>query len=206
MQTLLALLATLMAAPSDNPNPWRHSNTTDNVRVYVRDVPDSAVREVKSTSLIPAKPERVFEVLLDLDNYVHFMPYVEEARRLEKIDEHSFYGYQRLNPPLVSRRDYTLRYTVSADPENNHYRLSWDEAPDKGPQPIRGVVRLEICQGWWSLEADNGGKATRATYWLYTHPGGSIPAWIANRANTSSLPELHRALRERSLNPNWTND
>lgn len=204
--TLCVVTTALVLTAPPNPNKWEHTNTTDGVQVFVRDVPGSDVREVKSISVVPAPPARVFAVVMELDNYVRFMPYVQEARIIKRIDDNSFYGYQKLDPPMVSERDYTLRYTTIKDPANNYYRLSWDEANDKGPAKKDGVVRLEICKGWWSLEPEQGGQATRATYWLYTDPGGSIPSWIANKANTSSLPDLHSAIRKRSLNPTWTRD
>ena len=55
-----------------------------------------------------------------------------------------------------------------------------------------------VNEGSWTLEALDGGRRTRATYYLYTDPGGSIPKWIANKANTMALPDLFEAIRKRA--------
>ena len=52
---------------------------------------------------------------------------------------------------------------------------------------------------------DEDGR-THLTYWLYTDPGGSIPNWIANKANTISLPDVMRAIAKRAEDPTWKDD
>jgi len=51
------------------------------------------------------------------------------------------------------------------------------------------------------MEPLDGGKRTRATYALFTDPGGSIPSFIANKANTTALPDLFAAVRKLSAAP-----
>ena len=68
----------------------------------------------------------------------------------------------------------------------------------EGPAESDKAVRLKVNDGSWTLEPLDGGKRTRATYYLYTDPGGSIPSWIANKANTMALPDLFEAIRKRA--------
>ena len=75
---------------------------------------------------------------------------------------------------------------------------------------VRAKTRwLALDQGLRSLKAEgkiadftleplDGGTRTRATYTLCADPGGSIPAFIANSANSSALPELFAAVRRRA--------
>jgi len=60
------------------------------------------------------------------------------------------------------------------------------------------VVRLKIVTGSWTLEPIDGGKRTLATYQVLTDPGGRIPAFISNKANTTCLPELFARVRKRA--------
>jgi len=68
-----------------------------------------------------------------------------------------------------------------------------------------GVVRISTCEGYWSLERLSP-ASTRVIYWLYTDPGGSIPAWIANKANKTSVPDLMRAVPRALAQPEWQRD
>jgi hypothetical protein len=55
-------------------------------------------------------------------------------------------------------------------------------------------------KGNWTIEKLTDTQ-TRITYYLYTDPGGSIPNWIANKANKQSVPDLLDAVRKRAANP-----
>jgi hypothetical protein len=204
-RTLLLVALTLpLIAAKPNPNPWEKMNEeSDGIVIFARDVPNSGIKEVKAEILIDAPPARVWKVLLDSDHFIDFMPYVEEVKTVARDSASIWYLYQRLSPPLVSRRDYTLLHESTVDEANGIYVLQWRPANQKGPPPVDGVVRIDICEGSYTLEGVESGKKTHITYWLYTDPGGSIPRWIANKANTSSLPDLLRAIRNRTANPTW---
>ncbi len=61
---------------------------------------------------------------------------------------------------------------------------------------------MTVCDGTWTVER-LGSQSTRLEYWLYTDPGGSIPTWIANKANNTSVPDLLDAVRKRAHDPQW---
>ena len=61
-----------------------------------------------------------------------------------------------------------------------------------------GVVRVKLDTGSWLLEPREGGKKTFVTYYLHTDPGGSLPAWVADKANKSSMPDVMRAVRKQA--------
>jgi len=207
MLTLIkpALVVLLVAVPN-NPNPWDEVKNDDGIRVFARDVPGSSIREVKVETVIYAPAERIWAVVNDQPHYVEFMPYVIEVKVLpEDAGPNARYEYHLIDPPLIDRRDYTLKATFEANPVEGRFRRSWSAANDKGPGLNGGVVRVSICEGYWQLERLND-SATRVTYWLYTDPGGAIPSWMANKANTTSVPNMIRAVRNRSLNPGWRRD
>ena len=207
MLTLVeAVLAVLVSVVPNNPNPWDEVKNSDGIRLLVRDVPGSNIREVKVETVMDAPAEAIWAVVTDQPHYVEFMPYVVEVKVLP-IDAgpNARYEYHYINPPLVDRRDYTLKATFEVNAAEGKYRRTWSAANDKGPGIRDGVVRLSICDGYWQIERLTD-KTARVTYWIYTDPGGAIPAWMANKANTTSLPKMIQAVRNRSLNPTWRRD
>jgi hypothetical protein len=193
-------------APPPAESAWEQVANDDGVEVWARSVPNSPIREVKAVRIIETDAKTVWEVIADIPHYTEFMPYVLEARTVAKNAGQSF-DYFRINPPIVNERDYTLRTTVEEHPEQQRFVRRWSIANHQGPPPRSGTVRLQICDGSWTVEgldsATRPTKRARVTYWLYTDPAGSIPSWLANRANKQSLPDLLNAISHRSLNPNW---
>lgn len=194
----VALLAATVAGADE---PWLDAGGSHDTRVWYRDLPLADAREIKAETTIAATPERVWEVLSDIEHYPEFMPYLVEIRRLESADG-SYVLYERVEPPLISARDYTLRLTLQEDAKARVFRRSWSLANDLGPAIKDGTVRVTVNEGAYDLRADAAGGA-RLTYTLRTNPGGSIPLWIARRASTSSVPDLLDAIRHRALDPAW---
>jgi hypothetical protein len=126
------------------------------------------------------------------------MPYVESTKKVGMESEKVFYVYSQLAPPFIDKRDYTIR--VSDDSEwkdgQGFLKSSWTLAPpDKGPPPKKDVVRVAVNDGYWKLEPTDGGKKTRGTYYLFTDPGGGLPRWIVNTANSGAVPDVFKSIR-----------
>lgn len=182
---------------------WSRVSERDGIEVHARSVHGSDVKEVQATTVIDAPPARVFEVLLDWKRFVEFMPYIVEVREVARESPTLWYLYQRISPPLVNERDYTLRHQSVEDPQRGHYELRWDAANDRGPAAREGTVRIELCTGSYVVQGLDSGARTQLTYQLYTDPGGALPTWIANIANRQSVPALLQAIAHRSKDPGW---
>ena len=161
--------------------------------VWVREKTGTDVREVRAVGEVDAPPERVYDVLTDFEHYAEFMPYLEDSKVIRRTQD-VVVTWAIMNAPMVSRRDWVVQ--VKLDPEHKT-GTSWTVSKE-GPGASDRAVRLTVNEGSWKLEPLDGGKRTRATYYLFTDPGGSIPTWIANKANTSALPDLFEAIRKRS--------
>jgi hypothetical protein len=182
---------------------WKLVSDDDGIAVYSRPISNSPVKELRATTEILATPERVFAVLLDSDRFVEFMPYIVEVRTVARDSPSVWYLYQRISPPIVSERDYTLRHESVEDPQNGRYELRWEIANERGPRMRDRVVRVEICTGAYIVESIDGGARSRLTYELHTDPGGTLPKWLADRANRVSVPALLRAVRGRAVDSNY---
>ncbi len=202
-----ALLLTTPVVATAGESPWElAAETDDHVTVYNREVPGGkGIAEVKAELIINQPIEKVWKAATDHLRFVEYMPYIEVTKDVGKGPNGSIYVYYRIDPPLVSKREYTLKLWSEIDEAKGVWIRRWNLADDKGPPPNDDWVHLSVSKGYWRLEK-LGSRSTLAVYWVYTDPGGSIPLWIANKANTSSLPDVMRAVRNRAADPKWRRD
>lgn len=183
---------------------WELAADSDGVKVYGRKKGDSEVREMKAIGLIDAPAADVWKAVRDYDNYPKTMPYVEDGKVLsreggDKGDKVTVL-YSKINTPLVDRRDYIIRLVdESAWQEGKGFmKVTWtvvNDMDDKVPVP-KDVVRVRINEGYWLLEPRDDGKKTFATYYVYTSPGGALPNFIINKANTIAVPKVFESIKK----------
>ena len=206
---LLSLLSGRLNAAADATadhviaTEWKEEANKDGLIIYSRTREGSSVKEFKSVGMIDAPASSVYAVLSDVEAYPSFMPYTLECRVLKRTGDCTV-AYQRLELPMVSDRDYTLRSEHSKTPGQNGsiYRIQWEPANDLGPAAKPGVQRVKVCEGGWLIEPDGEG-ATRATYSIYTDSGGAIPAMIANRGSLMAIRKVFAAVRKEVLEPKY---
>lgn len=177
---------------------WKQAAQEDGVTVYTREKAGSGVAEIKAVGLIDGTPEVAWKVLRDYENYKTTMPYTEVSQVVATEGGGKvIHFYSVINAPFVSRRDYVLRMVDESDWKDGkgYLKVSWTPS-DKGPAPRPEFVRTPINEGHWKLEPREGGARTFATYYLFTDPGGSIPTWIVNRANSTAVPNIFVKLRQ----------
>jgi uncharacterized membrane protein len=194
---LLALHLLAAAPPESSSAGWQQLTVVDGVTVLSRPHTGSEVAEVRAVALLDAPPEAVWRVVRDYENQPRTMPYVEVARVLASEEGGKrILLYNVINAPLADRRDVVVRITDESQwDEGRGYLLARWTVSEGGPPPVKGIVRVRVNDGSWLLEPRDGGRRTQVTYSLYTDPGGSLPRWVVNRANRSSLPEVLRSLR-----------
>lgn len=176
---------------------WKEAHRTEDYVIFTQEDAASGARKVLAITDLPQPPETVFDIITDFANYNRFMPYVKECRVLEQTDADHLTCYQLISPPVVSERDYVIQLTLTRGPANNGvWKSEWTCKPEAAPERS-GIVRVRLNNGSWTLVPGPGGKGTRATYALHTSPGGSIPAFIANKSNTQAIPALFKAVKER---------
>lgn len=197
----LVFLVPVAALAIDAKNPgdgWAEANREDEFVIFTKDDAKAGARALIAITEIDAAPDVVFSVVGDFVNYPKFMPYIQESKVIEQKSELELVAYARLDPPLVDERDYYIEVKRTPGPQNGGvWKSAWTAVPEKGPERA-DVVRVKLNTGSWVIEPLDGGKRSRVTYNLLTHPGGSIPNWIANKSNTVAIPDLFKAVRKRS--------
>lgn len=197
---IVILLGTVAAFAEDTGSgQWKKiGETRDGIVIQSRMMAGSRVHELMANCVMDASPRHVWQAVLDKETYKDSSKYVKIDRVFRTDNEDIWYNYQLLEAPLLNRRDYTLRYESRRDPARMQYRLVWRAVSDVGPAPEKGVVRLSVCDGSFIIEPLEGGAKSSITYWVCVDPGGQVPAWAANMANRSSLPDFLRIVRKQS--------
>ena len=192
------------ARSTDPADGWAQETAGKDVAIHSRPRPGTGVKEFRAVGTIDAAPAAVFAVLDDSEAYPTFMPYTSECRVLKR-DKDIVLAYQRLDLPVVSDRDYTLRskHQRWIGPDGPIYWIRWEPANDQGPAEKPGVLRVNVCEGGWLLEpAETGG--TRAIYTIYTDSGGTIPPMLANNGSRVAIRKVFDAIRKQVKDPKYS--
>ena len=185
-------------------NGWKLAAVREkNVAIYSRLRAGSPLKEFKAVGPIDAPTYAVSAVIDDFQNYPKFMPFTTECRLVRREGD-SIVGYQRISPKICADRDYTLRVWKKSWPVSGGlaFMSQWSTANELGPPEMKGVVRVKVCDGKWLLEPD-GTTKTRATYSVYTDPGGVLPSFIANHASLTGIGRLFAAIRKQVRDPKY---
>lgn len=176
---------------------WQVVGRRDGVVVYQRPRAHSPHPEVLAVGTIDVEPWVAKNAVDDVEGT--FMPYLVEAQVLKR-DERGLLIYNRVSPPLVTDRDYSIRFFDQSYTSGGVtvWIARWRAANDEGPPKRSGVVRVHETEGYWRFEPVDGGKRTRASYFVYTNPGGSVPAPLSAWGSTTMLPDVVNALGARA--------
>lgn len=180
---------------------WEQERLTDDgIAIYSRTSAGTTVREVKAQMAIAAPAKTVFEAARDPATFKSTTKkYVEKNLFYYVSDPNIWYNYQRLNLPVIAKRDYCLRYEKVTNPEKGVYAITWRTSSRYGPPPLADVVRISKMEGSFEVTFDKLKKRSILRYTLLVDPGGSIPSWLINFANRRSLPNILRQVKEASL-------
>ena len=199
--SLLPALSLLVLLTGAGEPAWQQVARDDGISVLARTPEGGSVSEVKATTLVDAPPHDVWRVIRDYTNYTKTMPYTQESRVLaSEQDGKVTVFYCLVNAPLVDKRDFIIRIQDESDWKEGKgfLKTAWTAATEGVPPEREGVVRVKLNTGYWLLEPREEGKKTFVTYYLYTDPGGSLPKWIADKANKTSVPDVLRAVRKQA--------
>jgi len=183
---------------------WEQESADKDVAIHSRARAGSPLREFRAVGVIDATPGAVFSVLDDSEAYPSFMPYTSETRVLKR-EKDTVLAYQRLELPIVSDRDYTLRskHQRWIGPDGPIYWIRWEPANNLGPAEKPGVLRVNVCEGGWLLEPTESGD-TRAVYTIYTDSGGAIPPMLANNGSRVAIRKVFEAIRKQVKEPKYS--
>jgi hypothetical protein len=150
--------------------------------------------------LVDARPVALRHIITHLCDHREQMENLSYCRVFEAAGRNSW-SYAVVDLPVLNPRDYVIKSTVTqelAADGTGVYKSCWEVAPDKGPPPRKGFVRLAVNQGCWVLSPAENGKKTFLTYQVRLNPGGVVPGWAAGYVARRTLPEYMNLLERLS--------
>ncbi|MEO7329951.1 MAG: START domain-containing protein [Minicystis sp.] len=155
------------------------------VKVYRREKRPGL--ELAGVGDLAAPPAQVRRVLIDYPNHKRWQKYLAENKILAQ-SPNDLFVYQRLSLPVIDDRDFTLHVTWGS--EGDVLWMRFASAPDRGPPPVPGVVRVTEHDGGWRLEAREGGKVTHGVYRFHLDLAGSVPTWLGKGGAAEDVARL----------------
>jgi hypothetical protein len=188
---LLAILIYLVASAAADDG-WRRVDLEHGILVEARDVPGSALHEVRASAHSDASVAAIMAVLWHHEVHPSFVPHVRHVEVIRDAGDERIL-YEQVDVPLLRDRDIVLRAHRTADPATGVADVTTTAITDEGPPPSSRFVRVQSSASHWHLvPAATGG--TDVTYAIRTDAGGIVPAWIVNRAQHDAVPDLVHAI------------
>lgn len=197
---MLSFLVSALSSAADKEHKWE-TQRTEPILVKTRARPGSEVKEIWAEGTIAAPVVDLQHTITDVARFPKFMAYMTVSKFVGGTDpDGAQYTYAKLDLPVIAARDFVHKTIIdrdaTRDPEGvfaNH----WFAVPDKIPE-VKGVVRLKISEGSWLISPLPGGKS-HVLYKLCVDPGGSIPAFAANKANADGLTDTFKNIEREAM-------
>jgi ribosome-associated toxin RatA of RatAB toxin-antitoxin module len=138
-------------------------------------------------AVVDAPVAKVWPVVRDCQHFQSFMPRTKESRVSDAAGD-QFTCYVEIEMPFpLSNLKASTRSTVRELPGGGHERRWALESGD-----------YERNSGSWTVKPWAEGKKALLEYRIDVKPNSSVPDAIARRAQSSSLPEMFDAIRQRA--------
>lgn len=188
----LTLLSTLAVAQSPD---WK-TVSVGNIIVKSREVRGSPVKEFWVETDLNAEVQDLQSTLVDAEQLHKFMPFVKESRFIGNTEpDGTKYCYVKLKlPPPMAARDYVVKVKTikSVGPDGSgEFQNQWEAVPNKIPNRAH-TIRLKVNEGSWHITPLAGGKS-HVVYKFRVDPSGMVPAFAAEMANKTGIPDTLRA-------------
>lgn len=145
----------------------------------VLDKDNVATTEV--TFLVKAKPEDVWKVLTDYDNYTKFMPSMEEFKVKAKTEKFSVVHVKLESPPLID-----ISYDLRRVYDKNNWSIKFKRTEGK----------IKDIEGGWKLE-EHRNIYTKLTYTSRIDFGIPVPKFILDSLSKNGLHKLADNVKKR---------
>lgn len=160
---------------------WELKRDKGGIKVYVRDIPNSKIKELKFTTQVEASLNSIAAVLTNVEGFDEWVYAAVISKTIKKVSDTEVYYYTEMDFPWpFDNRDLVLHSTFWQDKKTMaiHSKTTsthWME-PEK-----KGIVRITKADLYWTFTPIGNGKV-RVDYYLNSDPAGNIPAWMVNLA------------------------
>lgn len=181
---LVNLLLINVVLMGQKESEWKLIKSYDNnIKVYVKKVPESKINRVKIETVIEATLSELVALLKDAENHHNWVFLNDHSEIIEEESDFKwkYYGYTD-TPWPVSDRDYCTEVWLEQNDIDCSITLTSAAKPDLLPK-TKDCVRIPYIYSVWTLNPiGNGSVHIRLE--LEVDVGGAIPIWLVNLAVT----------------------
>lgn len=181
---------------------WHLKKNKKDLKVYVRESPDSPFKELKMIFTVEATMSAIVELLQDVDAIPDWVYKCPEAYTITRINDNEEIYYNLIDFPWpLDDRDVVVKNTLVQDPVSKVIRSeSFVSSGHVAEKP--GIVRIEKLHLWWEFTPKADGKV-EVEYYLKSDPGGYLPAWIVNMAIDQGPSQTVKSFRKILKEPKY---
>lgn len=160
---------------------WELKRDKGGVKVYVRNSPNSKIKELRFSSTIEASLNSIAYLLTNVEGFDNWVYASVKSETIRKISDQEIYYYTEIDFPWpFSNRDLVLYSVFWQDPHTLAIHSRTTSAHWLMPEK-EGLVRIKMADLRWTFTPIGNGKV-QVDYYLKSDPGGNIPAWLINLA------------------------
>lgn len=185
-------------------SPWKLKKETTNLQVFVREVPNSNINELKLTTTFEADLTTIAAVFKDVKAMPEWIYKCTESEWVKQEGEIDGVIYSKFDFPWpLNDRDLVARGDLVQDPQTKVLTSTMEALPNLLPLNP-GVIRIPSMKIQWTFTPIAPGKVF-VEYQLLSDPGGNLPGWIVNTAIDKGPIESMEGLRRLLKNPKYQN-
>ncbi|HTE10589.1 MAG TPA: START domain-containing protein [Chitinophagaceae bacterium] len=179
---------------------WELKLDKENIRVYTKNMDNSALKSVKTVCSINTSLTTLTAVLLDINNSIDWVYATKKITLLKQISPGELIYYSELEIPWpVNNRDFIVGLTVLQDEKTKMITVLGTNKPAYLPA-YKDIVRIQQSYSKWMITPLQNGQV-KIEYELRVDPGGKVPVWLVNMFATKGPFETFKKLREQVKKP-----
>lgn len=173
------VLVLFLSGISYASDDWRLEKDKENIKVYIRNTPNSAVKSFMGKMRVKTNLTALVSILNDTPNYPRWLFNTQTAKTISRTSDEISTNYVVTNMPWpVADRDAVIVSNRTQNPANKRVEIILSAVPLKIPK-VKGKVRIENLKGRWLFTPVNNNQVD-IEYEMSIDPGGNIPKWVVN--------------------------
>jgi len=187
--------------------------TNDSISISEKTISGSELNAIKVEKVYDIEPRYFTEIIMDVGNYNSFLSNAKSLKsEIIKNTSDGLIGYQRINVNLPFFDDREYYFYMSQNPFDYQFKkvmcywLLLDPKHDQKNLTLSdNAIYLKQGAGLWKWEQTQTGRI-KISYILTMHPGGSIPEFVVEKINKSSIVGLLRDVETEVITKNSFSD
>lgn len=193
----LCLSFNIVANIPSRVSNWEVTGNKDGVESFRREIPGSAIIDLKGIGTIDQPLWKVAASLLDTARAHEWVDSLEKSSVARIIDRNTYIEYNHVRTPFFMKdRDFVSLVKISVDRNKKTFSLSYEPTEEEGLGKKNHILG-EINPGFFQLTALDK-EHTLLSGEVHCDPKGAIPKWLVNFFQSDWAHDTIVALRSQA--------